>query len=374
MILGSVGIAFGGSALVAWAFRERPIHRRLVETPGLTILRPCEGADPGLEAALASSFTAAWPGPREVVICTPGPDDPATALARTVLDQFPDVPARIVHDAEPGWKNPKARRLSGAWAGLTQPIVVQADADIQLGDEDVAQLLAAMTPGVAAVWAAPIAAEAPTWGSRVLRATMGATFYALPVVSGLNAFWNAPPAMAGALMAFRRDALPEGYAPAADDIGDDLALATALARHGRIVLSGRPIVCDRRALDLPTVRAMLRRWLRVGAAPAPARLLGFPFMLTASPLVVVLLPWASGGDLVALLLALALRLLVAGALRAELLGDGFRPLDTLIAEAVVLDAAFGAARDHLLRRPLRWRGRDYALAAGGQIAAVSDTR
>ena len=368
---------------VTVVLRSAPKRRVLRETPGITVLRPCEGAETGLKSALKSSFTAAWAGPREVVICTPNADDPASAVARELLLEHPGV-GRLVHDVPEAaaWRNPKARRLCGAWAEVRQPIVVQADADVVIDDQGLEQLIAAIEPGVAAAWAAPVVGAAPTWGSRVMRAAMGGSFYALSVMSGLNASLGAPPALSGALLAFRKDALPNGYAAAANDIGDDLALGQELSRHGTIALSGCAVICDRRALELPAVRAMLRRWIRVATAPVPARLLGFPTMLSATPPVLVLAPvalligapaWVLGAVGTAIVARLAGQMIV----RRELTGDAIGPtvlLDTVLGEAVVLDAAAGAAWDALRRRDIRWRNRNYTLGTGGNIVAVHDAQ
>lgn len=379
--LGSWAVLVGVLSVVCVRLRLVPRRRTLAAFPGLTILRPCEGAEPGLREALASSFTAAWDGPRQVLICTPGPDDPATAVARDLLAEHPGV-GRIVHDVPEAaaWRNPKARRLCGAWPHVAQPVVVQADADVVIDDDGLAQLIAALEPGVAAAWAAPVVAASPTFGSRVLRAAMGGSFYALSVMSGLNAFTGAPPALSGALLAYRRDALPDGYAAAANDIGDDLALGRALARHGRIALSGAAVVCDRRPLALPTVRALLRRWIRVATAPVPLRTLGFPTMLAASPTLLLALPAAAAVGApawvpAAIGVAFGVRVAGQALVRRELTGDQLGPavfFDTLLAEAVVLAAAAGAAADALWRRDVRWRNRTYRLGRGGDIVSVAE--
>lgn len=377
--IGAWAVGVGLLACVTVALRLRPQRRVLSEHLGVTFLRPCEGAEPGLRDALESSFTAAWTGPRQVVICTPGPSDPATAVALELIAAYPGV-GTVVHDVPEAaeWRNPKARRLCGAWRQVQQPVVVQADADVVIDDDGLAQLVAALQPGVAAAWAAPVVAASPTWGSRVMRAAMGGSFYALSVMSGLNGALNAPPALSGALLAFRRAALPAGYAAAANDIGDDLALGRELARHGRIVLSGCAVTCDRRPLALETVRALLRRWIRVATAPVPLRLLGFPTMLAATPTLLALAPvagiaaappWVFG----ALAAAVAARITGQMLVRRELTGDPIGPLtwlETVLAETIVLDAAARAAWDALRRRDIRWRDRDYTLGTGGDIVAV----
>lgn len=379
--VGAWALLVGGLSAVCIALRLAPRRRTNGGTPGICILRPCEGAEPGLRDALASSFTAAWPGPRQVVICTPGPDDPATAVAQALVDAHPDV-GRIVFDVPEAaaWRNPKARRLCGAWTHVAQPVVVQADADVVIDDDGLAQLVAALEPGVAAAWAAPIVAASPTSGSRVMRAAMGGSFYALSVMSGLNAATGAPPALSGALLAFRREALPDGYAAAANDIGDDLALGRALSAHGRIALSGAAVVCDRRPLELRTVRALLRRWIRVATAPVPLRILGFPTMIAATPTLIAALPIAAlvhAPAWVTLALGAAFGLRIAGQarVRRELTGDRIDAavlFDTVRAEAVVLTAAAGAALDALTRRDVRWRNRAYRLGRGGDIVSVSE--
>lgn len=347
-------VALSGVAL-AYRLRLRP---RAPLTRPYTVLRPCEGADPGLEEALASSFRA--PGVRQVLVCTPGPEDPASAVARRVIAAFPDVDGRLVHDAEPGWKNPKARRLSGAWPLVGEERVILADADVHLDAAHVGQLLAGLD-GAAACWCVPL----PSAAAPLLRAVMTG-FDALSVTAGLNAATGAPPALSGALIAFHRAHLPEGFRPAADEIGDDLVLGRALSAHGPVVVSALPVLCERRALPTPAVRAMLRRWIRVALAPAFGRVFGFPTMLASFPTLLLALPFAP----LPALLAMALRLAGAWLIRRELTGDrlGLRALAQMaLAEGVVLDAALRAAWDQLRGADLVWRDRRYRLGPGGRI-------
>jgi ceramide glucosyltransferase len=353
---------------VAWLARLRLRPVPVGELPAFSLLRPCEGVDAATEAALRASF--ALPGAMQVVVCTPGPDDPASVLTRALMAEHPDVDARLVHDAVPAWKNPKARRLSGAWPHLRHPIVVQADADVLIDLPTLHQLLGALGDGVAATWCIPLPSGAGD-GGRLLRAVMGGSFDALSVTAGLNAMLGVPPALSGALLAYRKAHLPEGYAPAADDIGDDLAVGRVLAAHGRVLACATPVTCDRRTLSRPVVRAMLRRWIRVALAPAFPRFFGFPTMIASMPTLLLTLPFAP----IPSLCAAGLRLAGALAIRRELTGDrlSLRIVgDTLLAEFLVLDAAMRAAWDHLRGVDLVWCERRYQLGPGGQIRAVTE--
>jgi hypothetical protein len=105
-------------------------------------------------------------------------------------------------------------------------------------------------------------------------------------------------------------------------------------------------------------------------------------MLAATPPVLGLAPiavligapgWVLGAVAAAIVSRLAGQMLV----RRELTGDAIGPavlLDTVLGEAVVLEAAAGAAWDALRRRDVRWRNRNYTLGVGGNIVAVKEAQ
>lgn len=370
-------------ALLRWRERQRGKVVSERELPPITIFRPCEGAERDLEAALRSSFVARYPAARVVVVCTPGEGDAATAVARRVCSEWAHTRSRVVFDRPDSlaFTNPKARRLFSGELALDTPLVVQVDADVVLEDDALVSLVTQMSSQDAvAIYAAPIVAAEDAWGSRVLRAVLGGSLHAFPILHALTAVVSGAPLAVGSLLAYRRDALPEGVAVAADRIGDDLAMARALASRGTVMIARAPVVCDHAPVSLASARALLRRWVHVAMSHAPSRWLGYPTMFAATPwllaLTLVLAAMPSARWLAALCAA-ACAARVAGALvvRAVILGERPRlrsAIDTLVGEAVLLECAAAGAFDWVTGRELRWRRRLYRVARGGRIVGVRE--
>lgn len=373
----AAALALAGFGLFAWytavlAARPSAALPRLPTPVAVTLLRPCEGDEPGLAAALQAPIGARV-GPVDVIACT-GIGDPCVEIARAA-----GVAITTDDPATAHWQNPKARHLA---AGLARPgheIVVLADIDAAIDGPLLDELIGALqAPGVAGAFAPPMAAPGLAWGNRLLRAALGGSLYAWPALLALTRALGQPLPMSGALVAFRRADLPDGLIAAAAAIGDDLAVATCLQQRGALVMISRPVSCAHGPIPLMTAVTTLRRWVHVAALHAPWRLLGFPFLFGATPLLLVLalaavalLP-TSLAVAASLPLALALhaRVRAARTIRRRLLGDPGRLSDLLLTELVLLDAGLRAALALLLRRELVWRARRYQIGIGGKILAV----
>lgn len=333
---------------------------------GISILRPCEGEEAGLAQALAPPSGATL-GPIEVIACTTSHDDPAAAIARAA-----GASVAIDRAETQAWTNPKARHLDAGLQVARGPTIVLADADAHLDGAQLESLTGALSePGVSGVFAPPMAAVGRSWGNRVLRTALGGSLYAWPALVSLTSALGQPLPMSGALVAFRREDLPDGFAAAAHAIGDDLVVANALQARGRLRLVARPVICLHGEIGLAQALGILRRWVFVAAIHDPWRLLGFPLLFSATPLLLLLL--ASGPALpaaIALGLALLARVLAAHRIRSRLLRERVSLADLLLVELLLLDAAARAVWAVATRRELAWRHRRYKLGRGGRIEAV----
>jgi len=76
-------------------------------TPPLSLLKPLHGAEPGLEASLATFFEQDYPA-FEILFCTRDPDDAGLAIARRVAAHYPHIPARFLSTGgQPPTSTPK---------------------------------------------------------------------------------------------------------------------------------------------------------------------------------------------------------------------------------------------------------------------------
>ena len=63
--------------------------------PGVSILRPLKGLDPQLEECLDSAFRQNYPQ-FEILLSVADERDPATEVARELLNQYPNVSAKLI--------------------------------------------------------------------------------------------------------------------------------------------------------------------------------------------------------------------------------------------------------------------------------------
>lgn len=372
--------------------------------PSLAILRPCEGAEPGLFDNLRSSITAAYPGSRRVLILVPSVDDPAHTIAQELLRSLTaagdpraaQVTVRLTHP--PPLCNRKVFQLAQAEALLPADcaIVVCADSDVRLTDADLPALIAPLRssasatekPTVGAAFAAPIEVAPQTLWDRIgaaLVCTSPQSFLALyglyalrgpaasaPNTSSLRPASNRAPSpmMAGALCALRREALSAigGFAAFIDCLGEDNEIARRLCQLGHgIALSDTPARCYDGGRSRHEVIARAARWQAVVRAQRPLLWPSYPLMLGATPALLPLaLLWPSPVLCAFVSLLLGLRTLLAHALlRLQGLPAGpLRALASVFAGETLQWLGFLYS---LRSRHITWRGHRFRIERGGRL-------
>jgi ceramide glucosyltransferase len=398
-----------------WRQRRRPSATQTKDGgdadrgwPSLVILRPCEGAEPGLFENLRSSITAAYPGSRRVLILVPSADDPAHVIAQELVrslaaeghPQAGQVTVRLTHP--PPLCNRKVFQLSQAEALLPTDvdIVVCADSDVRLGDADLPALIAPLRPSataasdeisMAASFAAPIEVAPQTAWDRIGAALVCASpqsflalygLYALRAPAASSRSSQAPssrapsPMMAGALCALRRPALSAigGFAAFIDCLGEDNEIARRLCQAGYgIALSPLPARCYDGGRRRHEVIARAARWQAVVRAQRPLLWPSYPLMLGATPALLLLaVLWPSPVLCAFVTLLVLLRtLLAATLLRLQGLPAGaLRALGSVFAGEVLLWLGFLSS---LRSRHIIWRGHRFRIERGGRLRPVEKT-
>jgi len=82
-----------------WLALRFPLHRRnpvVSPAPGLTLLKPIKGCDAHTEACLRSWLEQEYPGPVQFLFGVAAEEDPACALVRRLIAQYPRHDARLV--------------------------------------------------------------------------------------------------------------------------------------------------------------------------------------------------------------------------------------------------------------------------------------
>ncbi len=229
--------------------------------PGVTLMKPLHGAEPGLEENLRSFYEQDYfelitdgsglqthvsesrhgAGTSvEILFCARNEDDKGLAVARRVAAEYPQITTRIVTSGEPWAPNAKVCSLVTMAKTAAHDIWVISDSDVKVGREYLRQVVlpfAEAKVGCVTCLYRGVAAEGGLW-SRLEAAGMS-----IEMSSGVAAASVMEPMQfaLGPTMAARRDCVTEigGFASMADFCADDFVLGNQIAKHGHtVVLSG----------------------------------------------------------------------------------------------------------------------------------------
>jgi ceramide glucosyltransferase len=117
-IIGAVRYKRSGAALLS-------------EWPAISVLRPLAGAADNTEANLRSLFEQDYEG-FEVLLSVHEESDPAAAIARRVMAEFPHIPSQLVVVGVSPFPNAKVWSLRGLMPVSGNEIVVMSDSDIRI--------------------------------------------------------------------------------------------------------------------------------------------------------------------------------------------------------------------------------------------------
>jgi len=239
------------AGIVLWAV-PRFLHERraalaaLGARPGfmppLSLLKPLNGADPGLESYLESFFTQDYPA-YEILFCARNAGDPGLAIARAVAARHPHIPVQFLSTAgQPDYINAKAASMELMDAHAAHDIYVISDSDVRVTPEYLrAVALSFAEPSVGGMCclyrgvAAP--QNEPSFG---LWARLEAVGMSVEMSSGVLAA-RAMEGMQftlGPTMAFRRSTIRGmgGFRITADYCADDFLLGNETYKLGRAVV------------------------------------------------------------------------------------------------------------------------------------------
>jgi ceramide glucosyltransferase len=272
------------------------------ETPGLSLLKPLYGEDPGLLDNLEATLRQNYPD-FEVLFLHERPDDPAIAAADAAMRRVPDVPARRIQGRDPDAANPKVAVVLRGEAVARHRIVAVADSDVRpdpLYLRDVANGLA----GADAVSFVPV-----VFGMRGFWARLGGLLFDTEAV--ISVLLGRGRVMTGATIGIRREALDRvgGFRAVADRIAEDYSMGVLLRRAGlRLALARRAARLHAPGGGFRETGGQALRWARTVRSAAPL-LYATALPLSAAPLLLLL----HGGSaaLAALALHTAIRASVA---------------------------------------------------------------
>jgi len=208
--------------------RKKPV---LGTFPGVTILKPLHGDEPGLFENLATFFRQDYTGAVQIVFGVARADDPAISTVERLRATFPDAVIELVVDGRVAGSNPKVANLINMSPRIANDIVVLADSDIRVRSDYLSRIVSALETSSSA-------ATVPYYGIPMggvwsqLGQMMIDSHFLPGVLVGVRLKLSKP--CLGSTIAFRRDALVAigGFEAVADTLADDYEIGALLARNG----------------------------------------------------------------------------------------------------------------------------------------------
>lgn len=343
-------------------------------TPGLTLLKPLAGAEPDLDAHLASFFEQDYPN-FEILFCARDPHDAGLEIARQVAERYPQVPAKFFSTGEPAYINAKVASMELMEKLAAHDILVISDSDVRVAPD---YLRAVALPfaddrvgGMCCAYRG-IAAGGGLW------ARLEAVGMSVEMTSGVLVarMMEGMQFVLGPTMAFRRDTIRRmgGFKVTADYCADDFVLGRETTKLGQTVVLC-PHAIDHIVINL-SLRASLKhqvRWMKSTRFSRPkghsgmALTFSMPFGLLGLAAGVLL--GHAGWGVALLVWALASREALSIAVGRMVVRDpSWFNLVILYPVRDVMGFFFWIASytsSHIL-----WRGRVYQLLPGGRMRAV----
>ena len=113
--------------------------RRYLHTPmpaglpsPISILKPCHGADLGLEEHLRTFFTQDYPA-YEILFATRTPQDAAVPIIQKLQAEYNRIPSRLIQVGEPPYPNAKVWSLQHLVQAAQHDLLAMSDSDIRVG-------------------------------------------------------------------------------------------------------------------------------------------------------------------------------------------------------------------------------------------------
>jgi ceramide glucosyltransferase len=242
---------------------ELKLRKRPRFTPPLTLLKPLAGAEPDLEAHLASFFEQDYPT-FEILFCARETKDAGLDIARRVAARYPKILAKFMSTGEPPYINAKVASMELMEKYAAYEILVVSDSDVRVTPD---YLRAVALPfaddkvgGMCCLYRG-IAAGGGLWARLEavgMSVEMSAGVLVARMMEGMQF-------VLGPTMAFRRDVIRQmgGFKVTADYCADDFVLGNETYKLGQtVVLSHHAI--DHIVINLSLMSSLKHqvRWMK----------------------------------------------------------------------------------------------------------------
>ncbi|HET9100159.1 MAG TPA: bacteriohopanetetrol glucosamine biosynthesis glycosyltransferase HpnI [Acidobacteriaceae bacterium] len=345
--------------------------------PPVSLLKPLHGAEPDLEAHLATFFQQNYPS-YEILFCARQPEDEGLIAARKVAARFPGVPVQFLSSGEPTLPNAKILSLEKMAQAAKYDFLIVSDSDVRVDStyvRDVTAPFADAKVGAVTCLYRGVAVQGGLW-SRIEAAAMSVEMSAGVLVADML---EGMKFALGPTMAIRRSCLNEigGFLPMGDYCADDFLLGNWVAERGHTVVLSHHVI-DHVVLHADFWPSMQHqaRWMRSTRFSRPkghfgtALTFSVPFGLLAAAALCGLRPvhWLLW-DAAALCWTIGSRMMLAFAISRNVVREkSALPSVVLYPVRDLLGILFWAAS--YCSRNVLWRNEVYRLETGGRMRRV----
>jgi ceramide glucosyltransferase len=258
--------------------------------PGVSILKPLKGFDPGMYEAFASHCRQNYAGNYEILFGVSSLDDPAVAAVKRLQTEFPEHTIRLILCPEKLGLNGKISNVAQMVPAARHEYLIVNDSDIHVSTRYLTRIMSSFAAPEhgkpAGMVTAPYRGIAHgTLGSK-LEALGIATDFFPGVLTALKMDGEIRFGL-GSTLAVSRKALAAsgGFEPLVDSLADDYELGFRIAKSGfAVVLSREVVATSVPPYKLPEFFAHQLRWARAVRDSRKAGYLGLVFTFG--------LPWA----------------------------------------------------------------------------------
>jgi ceramide glucosyltransferase len=240
------------------------------DLPPVTLLKPLCGLEPNLRENLVSFFDQQYPN-FEIIFGMRDSSDPALKVLRSVQEDFPSVPVKVVFSGPPEWPNAKVWSLEKMRGQASHPHLIISDSDVFVAPNYIEEVVTPLLdPGIGLVTC--IYRGVPTGGlwSRLealgMSVEMTAGVLASDLLEGMTF-------ALGPTMAMRSDVLDTigGFEMLGDYCADDYVLGNLVHRAGWKVELSRHLI-DHVVLNRSFRSSILHqiRWMKSSRFSRPA--------------------------------------------------------------------------------------------------------
>jgi ceramide glucosyltransferase len=368
--VGGIGYCVVAIAVIRRFARDRSDKTVVGSFPPVSLLKPVNGAIPGLETNLRSFFLQDYPD-FEILFAVRTEKDSAVATIEQLMKQYPTISCRLTVTGNPAYANAKVYSLEQLFQLANHELLVITDDDVSV------------TPDYLKALAWEFESNQADAVTNLYRGVPVSDFWSKLEALGMSTEFMAGVLVAerlegmrfalGPSMAIRASCLQNigGFGALADYLADDFVLGKKVFETGhQLVLSAHVINHHVNSAGFLNSFIHRLRWNRSSRVSRPMGYFGQGFTYTLPWAVMLLLTAPSAWSFGALACSLALRAWLACELGARLLNDKavlrslwLIPMQDCLSFASWLGGLWG--------KKIVWRNERYELFEDGRMAPLS---